>query len=88
MTRDEIMDGLKMLISNHMGVDIADVTPSASFYDDLRCDSLDMVELVMLAEDKFRLDIPDADAEGLLTVDDAATYVARRLDAGERRASA
>jgi acyl carrier protein len=57
-------------------VDEAEVTPSASFVDDLGADSLDIVELVMAFEEAFEIEIPDEDAEKIKTVKDAADYIA------------
>jgi len=59
-----------------LGVDEAEVTPSASFVDDLGADSLDIVELVMAFEEAFEIEIPDEDAEKIKTVKDAADYIA------------
>ena len=57
------------------GVDEGEVTPSASFVDDLGADSLDQVELVMALEEAFDLEIPDEDAEKIRTVQDAIDYI-------------
>jgi len=56
-------------------VDEAEVTPNASFVDDLGADSLDTVELVMAFEEAFEIEIPDEDAEKIRTVQDAITYI-------------
>jgi acyl carrier protein len=58
-----------------LGVDEAEVTPKASFVDDLGADSLDTVELVMAFEEAFDVEIPDEDAEKIRTVQDAITYI-------------
>jgi acyl carrier protein len=58
-----------------LGVDEAEVTPNASFVDDLGADSLDTVELVMAFEEAFEIEIPDEDAEKIRTVQDAITYI-------------
>jgi acyl carrier protein len=58
-----------------LGVDENEVTPSASFVDDLGADSLDQVELVMALEEAFGVEIPDEDAEKIRTVHDAIDYV-------------
>jgi acyl carrier protein len=78
MTSDgkkEVVEKVKQLISEQLGVDEAEVTPSASFVDDLGADSLDQVELVMALEEAYDLEISDADAEKILTVQDAISYV-------------
>ena len=66
---------VKDIIVDQLGVDAAQVTPEASFIDDLSADSLDQVELVMALEEKFGADIPDEDAEKLTTVGDAIKYI-------------
>jgi acyl carrier protein len=66
---------LKKMISEQLGVDEAQVVPSASFADDLQADSLDLVELIMSIEEEFGVEIPDEDAERIATVGDALTYL-------------
>jgi acyl carrier protein len=66
---------VKQIIVEQLGVDEAQVDASASFVDDLGADSLDIVELVMAFEEAFDLDIPDEDAEKILTVKDAVDYI-------------
>ncbi len=63
------------IIAEQLGVDVSEVTPEASFVDDLGADSLDTVELVMALEEEFEVDIPDEDAEKIATVGDAFTYI-------------
>jgi acyl carrier protein len=58
-----------------LGVSPDEIVPSASFIDDLGADSLDIVELVMLIEKEFDIEIPDEAAEGITTVGDAVTYI-------------
>ncbi len=70
-----VQDRVKQIIVEQLGVDEAEVTPSASFVDDLGADSLDTVELVMAFEEAFDLEIPDEDAEKIRTVQDAITYI-------------
>jgi len=62
-----------------LGVDEAEVTPTASFIDDLGADSLDTVELVMALEEGFGIEIPDEDAEKITTVKDALAYIESHL---------
>jgi acyl carrier protein len=71
----EMTEKVKQIISEQLGVDEAEVTPSASFVDDLGADSLDQVELVMALEEAFDLEIPDEDAEKIRTVQDAMDYI-------------
>ncbi len=66
---------VKEIIIEQLGVDEAQVKPEASFIDDLGADSLDTVELVMALEEKFDIEIPDEDAEKIVTVADAIGYV-------------
>ena len=68
MERSEILEKVKSIISEKLGVSIGEITEDASFIDDLGADSLDTVELVMELEDKFAIDIPDEDAEKIGTV--------------------
>ncbi len=66
---------VKQIIVEQLGVDEAEVTPNASFVDDLGADSLDTVELVMAFEEAFEIEIPDEDAEKIRTVQDAVSYI-------------
>ena len=66
---------VKQIIVEQLGVDEAEVTANASFVDDLGADSLDIVELVMAFEEAFELEIPDEDAEKIMTVKDAVEYI-------------
>ena len=66
---------LKKMIAEQLGVDEAQVVPSASFTDDLNADSLDLVELIMSIEEEFGVEIPDEDAEKIATVGDALAYL-------------
>ncbi|MGH9594046.1 MAG: acyl carrier protein [Bryobacteraceae bacterium] len=66
---------VKQIIVEQLGVDEAEVTPTASFVDDLGADSLDVVELVMAFEEAFGIEIPDEDAEKIATVKDAVAYI-------------
>jgi acyl carrier protein len=73
--KKEIVEKVKQIIAEQLGVDEGEVTPSASFVDDLGADSLDQVELVMALEEAFDVEIPDEDAEKIRTVQDAIDYV-------------
>ena len=75
-----IYERLKKIIVDQLGVEEADVVPSAKFADDLGADSLDLVELIMAIEEHFsttghKVEIPDSDAEKILTVQDAVDYI-------------
>jgi acyl carrier protein len=63
------------IIVDKLGVDESDITPEASFTNDLGADSLDTVELIMEFEKEFDITIPDEDAEQIATVGDAVTYL-------------
>jgi acyl carrier protein len=71
----ETFDRVKKIVVEHLGVQEADVTPEASFIDDLGADSLDIVELVMAFEEEFSVEIPDDAAEKITTVKDAVDYI-------------
>jgi len=66
---------LKKIVVEQLGVDEEQVTPEASFVDDLNADSLDLVELIMSLEEEFGAEISDEDAERIRTVQDAVDYV-------------
>jgi acyl carrier protein len=69
---------VKEIIMNKLGVEAAQITPEASFTNDLGADSLDTVELVMEFEKSFNLQIPDEDAEKIATVGDAVKYISAK----------
>jgi acyl carrier protein len=70
-----VEERVKTIIVEQLGVDESEVTPTASFVDDLGADSLDTVELVMAFEENFGIEIPDEDAEKIATVKDAVDYI-------------
>lgn len=70
-----IEEKVKEIISKQLGVDQSEVTPEASFVEDLGADSLDTVELVMAFEEAFSIEIPDEDAEKITKVKDAINYI-------------
>jgi acyl carrier protein len=76
-----VEEKVKQIIVEQLGVDEAEVTPTASFVDDLGADSLDTVELVMAFEESFEIEIPDEDAEKITTVKDAVTYIEKHVQA-------
>ena len=71
----DTLEKVKKIIVEQLGVDADEVTPEASFVDDLGADSLDTVELVMAFEEEFDLEIPDEDAEKIAKVQDAVAYI-------------
>lgn len=74
---------VKQIIVEQLGVDEGEVTPKASFVDDLGADSLDTVELVMAFEEAFDIEIPDEDAEKIRTVQDAISYIEQHAKASK-----
>ncbi len=76
-TEQEILSGLAEIVNEVAGVPTADVQPDKSFIDDLDIDSLSMVEVVVAAEEKFDVKIPDDDVKDLSTVGDAVSYIAK-----------
>jgi len=78
-SRANVAEKIKQIVSEQLGVDEGEVTPAASFVDDLGADSLDTVELVMAFEEAFEIEIPDEDAEKIRTVQDAVTYVEKKV---------
>jgi len=70
-----VEEKVKEIISKQLGVNASEVTPEASFVEDLGADSLDTVELVMAFEEAFNIEIPDEDAEKITKVKDAIAYI-------------
>lgn len=75
MSSEEVLERVKGIIVEQLGVAENSVTEEASFIDDLGADSLDIVELVMALEEEFNIEIPDADAEKVVTVGDVVNYI-------------
>ena len=75
MSEKEIFQKLKTIVVDHLGVNEENVTLEATFVDDLAADSLDIVELVMTIEEEFDLEIPDSDAEKIVTIGDVVKYI-------------
>jgi acyl carrier protein len=73
-------DKVRQIVADQLGVDVDEVTPEASFVDDLGADSLDTVELVMALEEEFGIEIPDEEAEKISTVADAIKYIEEHTD--------
>ncbi|MBR5152928.1 MAG: acyl carrier protein [Clostridia bacterium] len=74
----DIFEKVKEITVDQLGVDEEDVTMEASFIEDLEADSLDIVELMMELEEEFEIEIPDEDAEKIVTVADAVDYIKAR----------
>ena len=73
----EVLEKVKKIIVDHLGVEEDKVVPEASFIDDLGADSLDQVELVMAFEEEFGIEIPDEAAEKITTVGKAVDYISQ-----------
>lgn len=78
-----LLERVRTIIENQLGVDADAITPKASFIDDLGADSLDLVELIMALEDEFKEEVPsleisDEEAEGLATVGDAINFLKQK----------
>jgi acyl carrier protein len=72
---------LKKIVAEQLGVDESKIVPEARFTEDLNADSLDLVEMIMELEEAFGVEIPDEDAEKILTVQDALNYIEQKLQA-------
>lgn len=70
-----MLDKIKEIVVEQLGVDADQVTPEANFVDDLGADSLDTVELIMAFEEEFDIEIPDTDAGKIKTVQDVMDYI-------------
>ena len=75
MNQEEIFEKVKKIIVEQVGVAETSVTMEASFIDDLGADSLDIVELIMALEEEFDMEIPDEDAEKIVSVSDVVDYI-------------
>ena len=79
MSSEEVFDKVKEIIVEQLGVAEDSVTEEASFIDDLGADSLDIVELIMALEEEFDIEIPDSDAEKVVTVADVVDYIKENI---------
>ena len=75
LTNDEVLAGLAELITDETGIDASEVALEKSFTDDLDIDSISMMTIVVNAEEKFDVKIPDEEVKNLKTVGDAVTYI-------------
>ena len=75
MEMEEVFEKVKNIIVEQLGVAETAVSMEASFIDDLGADSLDIVELIMAIEEEFDMEIPDADAEKVVSVGDVVEYI-------------
>ena len=80
MSSEEVLEKVKGIIVEQLGVAENAVTMEASFIDDLGADSLDIVELIMALEEEFDTEIPDADAEKIVTVSDVVDYIKENVN--------
>lgn len=76
----EHYDKIKEIIIDKLGIDNGKITMDAKFIDDLGADSLDTVELIMQFEEEFGIEIPDEEAEGLLSVGQVVDYITNKLN--------
>ena len=74
-----VFEKVKSVIADQLGVDEDSITMDSSFIDDLGADSLDIVELIMGLETEFDLEIPDEDAENIMSVGDAVNYIKDKI---------
>ena len=76
----EHYDKIKEIIIDKLGIDVGKISMDAKFIDDLGADSLDTVEIIMQFEEEFAIEIPDEEAEGLLSVGQAVDYITNKLN--------
>ena len=79
MSSEEVFEKVKNIIVEQLGATESSVTMEASFIDDLGADSLDIVELIMALEEQFDTEIPDSDAEKIVTVGDVVDYIKEHM---------
>ena len=83
MTRDEVLDRIRQHLATELEVDPSIIVDATRFKEDLEADSLDLVELTVELEDTYGIRIPDEEAAKILTVGQAADYVAAHVDDDE-----
>ncbi len=81
MNEEEIFEKVKKIVVDQLGVEEEHVKQEATFVDDLSADSLDIVELIMGIEEEFEIEIPDTDAEKIVTVGDVVNYIKEKKNA-------
>ncbi|MCC6933838.1 MAG: acyl carrier protein [Deltaproteobacteria bacterium] len=79
MSNSETAERVKAIIVEQLNVPAEEITPEASFIDDLGADSLDIVELVMALEEEYDIEISDEEAEKIQTVGDAVSYIQQHV---------
>ncbi len=79
MMGDDLLQRIRAIVSEQLGVDASEVTAESFILEDLGADSLDVVELVMAIEDAFDIEVPDAAVETLATVGDLESYVSEQM---------
>jgi len=77
-SKEQVYEKVKAIIVDQLGVEEEEVSMESSFIEDLGADSLDIVELIMALEEEFEIEVPDEDAEKLLTVAAAVDYIKER----------
>ena len=75
MTEQNVLEKVKKIVIENLGVEADKVTEKSSFIDDLGADSLDIVELIMALEEEFEIEVPDEEAEKITTVGDVVEYI-------------
>lgn len=80
MTEEEVFAKVKELVAKQLSIDEKEITPEASFLDDLGADSLDTVELIMSFEEVFDIEIPDEEAEQIRKVQDVLDFIHKKLN--------
>jgi len=83
LTRTDILEKVKKIIAEQLSVDSEEITLETHLVDDLKADSMDMVEMVMAMEEEFGMEIPDEEAEKLTRVEAIVKYVEQRLQEKE-----
>ena len=79
MSSEEVFEKVKNIIVEQLGATESSVTMEASFIDDLGADSLDIVKIIMALEEEFDTEIPDSDAEKVVTVGDVVEYIKEHI---------
>lgn len=80
MVAESVYERMKKIVAEQLGVDEEQVTPEASFVEDLNADSLDLVDLIMTLEEQFGMEISDEDAEKIVTVQDAINFIEEHME--------